>query len=131
MVERIGVRVSVVQACQRPARVTHQGIDYHFVAGDRGHSSIARGRSFPALIHALRPDVLHVHGLAFPSEVIELAAMAPDTPILLQDHGSAVPRFWRRRTHRRGLSITAGDSFCALEQAKPFLQASLIGTPAP
>lgn len=128
MVERAGVRVSVVQACRHPDQVTHHGIDYHFVAPDRGQSCIARGRSFQALMQTLRPDVLHVHGLEFPLEVLGFAALAPDTPILLQDHGSAVPPFWRRN-HRRQLSVVAGVSFCTLEQAQPFLEAGLIRTP--
>jgi glycosyltransferase involved in cell wall biosynthesis len=128
MVRRAGARVSVVQACRHPEQVTHHGIDYYFVAPDSGESRIARSRSFQTLMQALRPDVLHVHGLEFPLEVLELAAMAPDTPILLQDHGSSVPPFWRR-SHRRQLSVVAGVSFCALEQAQPFLQTGLIRTP--
>ena len=129
MVERSGVRVSVVQACRTPDRVTHRGVEYHFVAPDRGRSLIARSRSFAALMQALKPDVLHVHGLEFPLEVLELAALAPAAPILLQDHGSAVPRFWRLRSQRRALSVAAGVSFCAREQAKPFLEARLIRAP--
>src|SRR5215472_9860380 len=122
MVERAGVRVSVVQACRHPEQVTHHGIGYHFVAPDGGQSSIARGRSFQALMSILQPDVVHVHGLEFPLEVLALAAIAPETPILLQDHGSSVPPFWRRN-RRRQFSVAAGLSFCAPEQARPFLQA--------
>jgi glycosyltransferase involved in cell wall biosynthesis len=126
MVARVGARVSVIQACIRAETLSHNGVDYHFVAPDHGDSSIIRASAFVALVGALKPDVIHVHGLAFPGEVSALSRLAPAVPILLQDHASGVPRLWRRRRWRLGLSVAAGVSFCALEQAQPFLKAGLL-----
>jgi glycosyltransferase involved in cell wall biosynthesis len=128
MVTRVGARVSVIQACKRAEEVTRNGVDYHFVAPDRGDSSIMRASAFVALVGALKPDVFHIHGLGFPREVLALARLVPNMPILLQDHASGVPRLWRRRPWRRGFSAVAGVSFCALEQAQPFLKAGLLST---
>ena len=126
MVAQTGMRVSVVQACRQPESLTRNAVSYHFVSPERGQSTIVRGSAFAALIRGLKADVFHVHGLGFPREVLALAGLAPDVPIFLQDHASRVPRFWRRRVWRRGLSAAAGVSFCALEQAQPFLQAGLL-----
>jgi len=126
MVERCGARVSVVQACADSRQLTQNGVHYHFVAPERGQSTITTGSGFARLIRELEADVFHVHGLSFPEDVLALAATAPGTPILLQDHADRVPRWWRRRARRRGMSAAAGMSFCALEQAQPFVRAGLI-----
>jgi glycosyltransferase involved in cell wall biosynthesis len=92
-------------------------VRYHFFASDA---------DAPALICNLDPDVIHVHGLHFPREVLRLAAHVPDVPILLQDHASRPPRWWQRRLHRRAFAAVAGVAFCARPQSWPFEQARLI-----
>lgn len=112
-----GMRVSVVQACHRAHILERNGVRYQFFADDAA----------PALIGSLDPDVIHVHGLGFPREVLRLAAHLPDVPILLQDHASRLPRLWRRRLHRRAFAAAAGVAFCARPQSSPFEEAGLIG----
>ena len=126
MVARRGARVTVVQACCESRQVTQNGVVYHFVSPERGQSSISAGGNFAPLIRELKADVFHVHGLGFPHDVFTLAGLAPDTPIFLQDHADRVPRIWRRSALRRGMSVAAGISFCALAQAQPFVSARLI-----
>jgi glycosyltransferase involved in cell wall biosynthesis len=113
---RAGVRVSVVQACMHSQRITRNGVNYHFL-GSTG---------FAELLRELSPDVLHVHGLDFPHDVLSLATIAPGIPILLQDHASRPPRRWRRNLWRRGFSCASGIAFCSREQASPFAAAGLI-----
>jgi len=113
-----GLRVSVVQACHRAEVLHRNGVSYHFLAG------VA---DTPALIANLDPDVIHVHGLCFPREVLRLAAHLPTVPILLQDHASRPPRWWRRPLHRRAFASAAGVAFCARPQSWPFEEARLIG----
>jgi glycosyltransferase involved in cell wall biosynthesis len=115
-----GVRVTVVQACRRPEILSRNGIRYHFVASDA---------DTPALIRNLDPDVIHIHGLHFPREVLALAAFLPEVPILLQDHASALPRLWRRPLYRRAFAAAAGVAFCARPQSRPFEAARLISAP--
>jgi glycosyltransferase involved in cell wall biosynthesis len=112
-----GVRVSVVQACHRRELLHLNGVPYHFLAG------VAEA---PTLIGNLDPDVIHVHGLCFPREVLRLAMHLPKVPILLQDHASRLPRLWQRHLYRRAFSAAAGIAFCARSQGWPFEQARLI-----
>jgi glycosyltransferase involved in cell wall biosynthesis len=116
MVARLGVRVTVVQACRETQVVEYNGVTYRFSAD----------LSLVDMIRGMSADIFHVHGLGFPTDVLALAAAAPRTPLFLQDHASRVPRFWRRGKLRKSLSAAAGISFCASEQAKPFLAAKLI-----
>src|SRR5487761_598129 len=112
-----GMRVSVVQAGRRAQTLSRNGVRYHFFAA---------GADAPALIGSLDPDVIRVHGLRFPREVLRLAAHVPDVPILLQDHASRPPRLWRRALHRRAFAAAAGVAFCAKAQSWPFEQARLL-----
>jgi len=126
IVARTGARVTVIQACAQSATVVQGGVTYFFMARPRKAPTLAETQDFIQLLQRLHPDVLHVHGLGFPAEVMALARARPRIPILLQDHADGVPRFWRRRAHARAMARVAGVSFCALEQAKPFRRAALI-----
>src|SRR6185437_294517 len=112
-----GMRVSVVQACHRAQTLDRNGVRYHF---------FQPGTDAPSFIGNLQPDVIHVHGLHFPREVLRLSARLPDVPILQQDHASRPPRFWRRRLYRRAFAATAGVAFCSRPQGWPFEEARLI-----
>ena len=81
---------------------------------------------FAEPLHTLAPDVIHVHGLGFVRDVPVLAALAPQTPILLQDHADRVPAFWRRPSWRRALAGVSAVSFCARSQAGPFAHHALL-----
>jgi len=123
---RAGVRVTVIQACAHTRSVMRDGVSYEFLRLGRGSLPAAPGARLGERLHRLSPDVLHVHGLGFARDVLELAALCPGRPILLQDHANRLPRMWRRRLWRRGFAAAAAVSFCALEQAQPFVQAGLI-----
>ncbi|MFL6604186.1 MAG: glycosyltransferase family 4 protein [Steroidobacteraceae bacterium] len=125
--QRGGVRVSVVQACSHTEKLTCNGVDYHFFAADPTASTVGTTKGLDRLIHSLKADVFHVHGLGFPADVGALADIAPDTPILLQDHADRMPRIWRRRAARRAFALASGVAFCAREQSEPWRAAGLIG----
>jgi glycosyltransferase involved in cell wall biosynthesis len=124
---RAGVRVSVVQASSHSERFERNGVRYYFLPFGAALPEVRQSAAFGELLRHLAPDVLHVHGLGFLKDVVSLAAMAPDIPIALQDHANRAPRFWRRASWRRGLSVASGITFCALQQARPFVDAGLIG----
>jgi glycosyltransferase involved in cell wall biosynthesis len=111
-----GARVSVVQVCAHAGHVRRNGVDYYFE------------RAPGARLTALAPDVLHVHGLAFHREVRWLKALLPHTPLLLQDHASRPPHWWRRRAWRRGFAGACAVAFCARAQAEPFVRAGLLAS---
>lgn len=121
-----GARVTVVQASMIPGEFVQSRVAFHFVAPAAPGAPLARAAAFRALLRDLAPDVLHVHGLGFGRDVLELHALAPNVPILLQDHADRVPRFWRRGEWRRAAAAASGLSFCARAQAEPFRRAGLL-----
>ncbi len=114
-----GARVSVIQACSTTQTLTRNGVSYYFI-------SAGSGAPLGRLLQSLRPSVLHVHGLGAPQDVLALAKLAPNVPILVQDHASAPPRLWRRGPWRTGMARAAAVSFSSRRQAEPFEQAHLF-----
>lgn len=125
-----GARVSVIQASLIADRVVRDDIDYSFVRPDPVTHSIVHTQEFATLLQTINPDVLHVHGLGFPADVLALHRLLPLTPILLQDHANRPPRIWRRRVWRNAFSFAAGVAFCAETQAQPFIADRLLGADA-
>jgi glycosyltransferase involved in cell wall biosynthesis len=124
-VNRAGLRVSVIQACRHSQHINRHGVGYHFLPFGGGRLTNIE-HPFAALLRQLAPEVLHVHGLDFAPDVISLAAVAPQVPIVLQDHASRPPRPWRRSLWRRGCSHASAIAFCSLDQARPFKRLDLI-----
>jgi glycosyltransferase involved in cell wall biosynthesis len=119
-----GLRVHVIQASMVEGKIQRDGVNFHFLAP--GGGMLTRSARFTALLEEISPDIIHVHGLGFPREVIGLRECAPSTPIFLQDHADHPPRFWRRSLWRQGAACAAGVSFCARGQADRFLRAGLL-----
>jgi glycosyltransferase involved in cell wall biosynthesis len=124
---RGGLRVSVVQASAHSERLECNGVHYYF--GPFGDATETSRGALADLLRVLSPDVLHVHGLDFPRAVLSLPQLAPEVPIILQDHASGLPRPWRRWLWRRSFRAAAGVAFCALDQAQPFANARLLRAP--
>ena len=122
-----GTRICVVQAAMHAERLTHNGIDYHFI-DVRGMRRRARGRRIATELAALGVELGHVHGLGFPEEAHALAQQLPDLPLLLQDHADRAPRrWWRRWQWRRRYRAMAAVAFTAPELAWPFAAAGVLG----
>jgi glycosyltransferase involved in cell wall biosynthesis len=120
-----GVRVSVIQASTHTRTLHRNGIGYYFLPMGRATPSNPSG-ALPAVLRDLAPDVLHVHGLGFASDVYRLSRLAPNSPILLQDHADAPPRFWRRMAWRRDVAVISGVAFCSRQQSRRFADAGLL-----
>jgi glycosyltransferase involved in cell wall biosynthesis len=120
-----GERVTAVQASLSPGAVTRHGAEFVFIAPPPGEP-LAMADAFRVLLRKLAPDVVHVHGLGFPRDVLALRELLSNVPILLQDHADRVPRFWRRGPWRRGVAVVDGVAFCARAQAEPFARAALL-----
>jgi glycosyltransferase involved in cell wall biosynthesis len=121
-----GLRVSVIQASRVEGGLVRDGIAYDFIAPDPPGGLLSRSAGFATLLAARAPDLLHVHGLCFPREVLGLRALAPTTPILLQDHANGPPRWWKRALWKRGAWQAQGIAFCARSQAGPFQRRGLL-----
>jgi len=121
-----GADVSVIQASGHSRYFRKNGVDYHFLPLASARWQLPSPETFAALIRGMAPQVLHVHGLGFPEEVLLLAEAAPGIPILLQDHADRPPRWWRRSAWQRYGQTVAGFAFCAQQQAHPFIEAGVI-----
>jgi glycosyltransferase involved in cell wall biosynthesis len=126
-----GAEVVVLQAAHRDEVVERGGVTYRFVAepplaripGTRTAAGVVPFRLLRAAA-ALRPDVVHLHGLAFPIHARGLAGLG--RPLLVQDHADRPPPRARVPMHRWGLARVAAAAFTAREQAEPFHAAGLL-----
>jgi glycosyltransferase involved in cell wall biosynthesis len=123
---RIGIRVSVVQACSHSERLVRGGVHYYFQPFGDAPAMNGSSTALRELLRKLSPDVFHVHGLGFPQHVLSMSSFAGGVPIVLQDHANRPPPLWRRALWRRGMALAAGITFCALAQARPFAKAGLV-----
>jgi len=121
-----GVSVSVVQTSAHSEHLQRNGVHYYFLPFGAAVPEIRKSAALGELLRQLAPDVLHVHGLGFLNDIESLAVIAPAVPIVVQDHASRAPRSWRRASWRRALGSVAGITFCALQQAQPFITAGLV-----
>jgi glycosyltransferase involved in cell wall biosynthesis len=121
-----GADVSVIQSSGHSRYFRRNGVDYHFLPLMRGRWQLPSQETFAALIRGMAPQVLHVHGLGFPDEVLLLAQAAPGIPILLQDHANRPPRWWRRPAWKRCGRTVAAVAFCQREQARSFIEAGVL-----
>ena len=125
-VARAGTDVSIVQSSGHSRYFRRNGVDYHFLPLMDGRWQLPSQETFAALIRGMAPQVLHVHGLGFPNEVLLMAQAAPGIPILLQDHANRPPRWWRRSAWKRCGRTIAGVAFCQRQQARPFIEAGVL-----
>jgi glycosyltransferase involved in cell wall biosynthesis len=125
-VARGGAQVSVIQSSGHSRYWRRNEVDYHFLPLTGGRWQLPSQETFAALLRGMAPQVLHVHGLGFPDEVLHMAAAAPGIPILLQDHANRPPRWWRRPAWKRCARTIAGVSFCQRQQARPFIEAGVL-----
>lgn len=132
-VARAGVEVTVVQAAAARQTVHRDGVTYEFVV-DRPRSTtlpspmrrIAPPSRMIDCVALRMPDVVHVHGFAYPLAVWHLARALPRVPILVQDHGSLPPLGARRLAWRHTYRALSAAAFTAREQATPFIEAEVL-----
>jgi glycosyltransferase involved in cell wall biosynthesis len=120
-----GMDVHVVQAAWRDETLERGGVPVHLVADRSPRLPIRLIRA----VRALRPEVIHFQGWEFPLQARVLSAMG--IPLLVQDHGSRLPRPARRPLLRWGYGRIAGAAFTAREQAEPFRAAGVLRPATP
>ena len=129
-----GVEVAVAQAGWRDEVLERAGVPVHFVA-EPGAGLLPRRLSavlplrLMARVRALRPDVIHLHGLTFPLAARMAASLG--VPVLVQDHGNPVPPPSRRALYRWGFRHVAGVAFTDAAMARPFIDAGVLRPETP
>ena len=134
-VARAGVAITVVQAAARDQTIERDGVRFEFVDDARAMPARIAGR-IPLVrrpsrlidrVVSLAPEVLHVHGFAFPFATRQLRAALPKVPMLVQDHASGAPLgTTRRMIWRWGYRGIDAAAFAAREQAAPFVSAGVL-----
>lgn len=127
-----GVDVSVVQAAWHHETVDHRGVPVHLVEepGKPDRYTAAVPRHLVRAVRDLRPDVIHLQGLAFPLQTRMLCRSG--VPVLAQDHGGTPPGRPDVALFRRwGLGRLAGVAFTAREQADPYVRAGVLRRETP
>jgi glycosyltransferase involved in cell wall biosynthesis len=126
-----GADVTVIQASRHRRYLSRNRVNYHFLPFGAGARLAPAPGDLARLLQRIDPDVVHVHGLHFPADVLALSKSTMRTPIILQDHASGLPRFWRRPLWRRAFAAAAGVAFCSRAQALPFARAHLMSATTP
>jgi len=99
------------------------GVEYQFL--------LAKNRKIPSSLHRkvkkLNPDVIIVHGLSFPIQVIQLRkSLGKNVIILAQYHADKIPVGWRRWAQKiadRGIS---GYLFSSTQMAREWVDKKII-----
>lgn len=120
-------RPTVVKFVDRKVHFTRDGVDYHFFPGSS--SKLWWPRQANEFIKSLNPDVVLVHGLVSPLQVLQLRMQLGKKPKLLVQHhaegpGRGVMRFLQKRADR----VTDAYLFHSKEQAKPWVESSIISS---
>jgi glycosyltransferase involved in cell wall biosynthesis len=132
--------VVVAWRFSRDADVERGGVRYLFRRDADG--PMAGARTAPRALHqavaASRPDLVHVNGLVFPSQVRQLRDCLPRAcPIVVQDHAGVQPgpiawwrvrARWRRRAMREGLQSADAFLFTSIAQGRAWQDAGVIAT---
>jgi len=127
LVASAGVRVTVLQAAAHAERLTRAGVDYRLVDLRGTWTARGRGRRFADALDGSSVDALHAHSLAYVDDAFAIAGkLAPDLPVVFQDHADRLPRWWRQPRHRRRFAAAAGVAFTAVELAQPFVTAGVF-----
>ncbi len=135
--------VLVAQRFACDADLERRGVRYA-LRRDAGPPA-ARWRTQPSALHgvlqAARPDLVHVNGLGFPAQLLQLRTLLGTGPrILVQDHAGIAPpgrRWWHlpaavwRSRLRRGLAAADACAFTVRDQALPWRRAGLLGASVP
>jgi glycosyltransferase involved in cell wall biosynthesis len=133
---RPGLEASMVLAAWDDDRCEIGGLDCRFVRQREawpGTRDTLRGVSPAVLdcVRSLQPDLIHLEGLLFPRATRALQRAFPAAPVVAQDHGTRLPRGWRRPVSRWGFRSLSGAIFTARAQADPFRERGVLPRTVP
>ena len=99
------------------------GVEYHFIQ--------LKNRKLPSSLHklvkGLSPDVVIVHGLDFPFQVVQLRkSLGKKVIILAQSHADRIPPAWKRRLQKIADQRIDGYLFTSAEMASPWIKNKVI-----
>jgi glycosyltransferase involved in cell wall biosynthesis len=122
--------VTVVQRFSRDADVTRHGIRYLLRSDGGAPAPRLREIPFPCLraVREASPDVVHLNGLSFPSQLAALMLAAPRrTVFAVQNHAGAPDRGLRGVLQRAVTPHADGFLFTASGIAEPWRRRGVLG----
>ncbi len=125
------VASTVLQRFSADARFEVDGVRYVLFRA-RTRTATASIWSLHTRLHReasrIAPDILHVHGLLFPVQVMLLRrATGGSVPVVVQHHGGMPHRGWHGGLQRLLARCADGFLFNGAGNAQPWLQAGVIG----
>jgi len=99
------------------------GVEYHFIH--------LKNRKWPSSLHRqvkdLRPDVVIVHGLDSPFQVMQLRkSLGKNVTILVQSHADRIPPGWRKRLQKIADQSIDAYLFTSAGMATPWINNKII-----
>ncbi|HEX6893410.1 MAG TPA: glycosyltransferase family 4 protein [Chryseolinea sp.] len=118
--------IKSVHCIRYDGRLKRNGVEYHFLKNDRIQSVLPL--NLHRYILKLQPDVIIVHGIHFPLQVLLLRRSVPSAKIILQHHSERPLRHVKGILQRLVDRFTAAYFFPSIEQAKPWVEKEQIGS---
>ena len=117
---RAGLQVTVLQRFWRDDDIQLNGVCYQLRYDGARAALAARPWTFLPHLHQIarrtQPDIVHVNGLVFPTQVLQLRHwLGKDTPIVVQHHGER-PTSWKMRWLQRHC-LFAADGYLFTAEA--------------
>jgi glycosyltransferase involved in cell wall biosynthesis len=121
-----GADVKSVHCIRYAGQLKKNGVEYHFIKNDRLQNT------FPLNLHRyilkLKPDVIIVHGINFPLQVLFLRFSIKSAKIILQHHSERPLRHVKGFLQRLVDRFTSAYFFPSIEQAEPWVEKKQIGS---
>jgi glycosyltransferase involved in cell wall biosynthesis len=115
-----------VHCIQYTGKLKRNGVEYHFMKCNKLQSLIPL--DLHRYIFKLEPDVIIVHGIHFPLQVLLLRRAVKSAKIILQHHSEEPLRHIKGFLQRLVDRFTSAYFFPSLEQAVPWVKEKQIGS---
>jgi glycosyltransferase involved in cell wall biosynthesis len=116
---------TLVKFAEKERNSRHPRFDYHYFKGGESKLWVPVGAN--SFIAGLKPDVVMVHGLIFPQQVLALKAQLPKgCKIIVQHHAERPAKGMMLRLQRLADKCIAGYLFATRELAEPWIEAGVV-----
>lgn len=129
LLEKMSVnhRVMSIHCINYSGTLVKGGVEYHFLKGKDNRFSTASGIN--KYVAALRPDVIIVHGLHFPLQVISLQQkVSRNVRIVIQHHAEKPLKHYKAILQRFIDSSISAYFFTSMDQAHAWVEKRQIGS---
>lgn len=131
---RAGCETRVFQGFREDDELEHRSVTYQLIAG-RFTPDLPRWwvpRRLHAQVASWAPEVVHLHGLTYPLQLLDLrSCLDRSCTMIVQHHGERPMRGWRRLVQRAAVRRADAVLFNGLELARPWLDCGTLDRSTP